>query len=156
MATSDPYVELDATDRRIIRELSNDGRISIRTLADRAQISRANAYARVERLKNSGVICGFRANIAHAKAGLLTSAFVALSIKQDSWRKISEQLAKLPFVEHFGLLGGDIDVLVLVRAPDNHSLRDIVLEQLQAMPGVEATNTWLIFDESDGAGPRWI
>ncbi len=127
----------------------------MRTLADRVQISRAHAYARLERLKAQGVIRGFVARVAHDKAGLGTSAFVALAIKQASWRTISEQLAKLAYVDHFGLLGGDVDVLVLVRAPDNHALREIVLERLQALPGVESTKTWLIFDESDGPGPRW-
>ena len=149
---NDTSPELDATDRQIIDELTNDGRVSIRTLADRTHISRANAYARVERLTSSGVIRGFTARIAHDRAGLTTSAFVAMSIRQDAWRGLSDQLAKLAFVDHFGLLGGDIDVLVLVRAPDNHALREVVLEQLHALPGVQSTNTWLIFDESDGPG----
>ena len=50
--------DLDDVDRAIIRELIADGRLSIRTLAERVRISRTNAYARVERLMADGVITG--------------------------------------------------------------------------------------------------
>lgn len=109
--TADTY-ELDAIDRRIIKELVADSRISMRALAEKAHISRAHAYVRIERLQEAGIIEGFTTRISHSKAGLGSSAFIALSIRQDSWRGISTQLRTLPFVEHFSLLGGDFDVLV--------------------------------------------
>jgi DNA-binding Lrp family transcriptional regulator len=56
----------------------------------------------------------------------------------------------MEFVDHFSLLGGDFDVLVLIRTPDNESLRQVVLEGLQSLDGVRATRTWLIFDEDRG------
>lgn len=48
MAT-EPHA-LDAIDRRIIAELVADSRISMRALAEKAHISRAHAYVRIERL----------------------------------------------------------------------------------------------------------
>lgn len=153
--TADTY-ELDAIDRRIIKELIADSRISMRALAEKAHISRAHAYVRIERLQEAGIIEGFTTRISHSKAGLGSSAFIALSIRQDSWRGISTQLRTLPFVEHFSLLGGDFDVLVLVRAPDNSALRHVVLERLQSLEGVQSTKTWLIFEEDNGPGPEWV
>ena len=50
---------LDDADRRILGELVRDARTSIRTLAERIHVSRANAYARVDRLLADGVITGF-------------------------------------------------------------------------------------------------
>ena len=146
---------LDGPDRLIIRELIRDARTSIRSLAERVHISRANAYARVDRLVADGVITGFSARIAHERAGLGTSAYVSLSIEQNSWREVSARLGRLPYVEHFSMLGADFDVLVLVRAPDNAALRDLVLDQIQAIPGVQTTRTWLVFDELPGPGADW-
>ena len=77
---------LDGPDRLILSELIRDARTSIRSLAERVHISRANAYARVDRLVADGVITGFSAQIAHERAGLGTSAYVSLSIEQNSWR----------------------------------------------------------------------
>ena len=146
---------LDGPDRLIIRELIRDARTSIRSLAERVHISRANAYARVDRLVADGVITGFSARVAHERAGLGTSAYVSLSIEQNSWREVSARLVRLPYVEHVSMLGADFDVLVLVRAPDNAALRDLVLDRIQAIPGVQTTRTWLVFDELPGPGADW-
>jgi DNA-binding Lrp family transcriptional regulator len=146
---------LDGPDRLILSELIRDARTSIRSLAERVHISRANAYARVDRLVADGVIIGFSAQIAHERAGLGTSAYVSLSIEQNSWREVSARLGRLPYVEHVSMLGADFDVLVLVRAPDNAALRDLVLDRIQAIPGVQTTRTWLVFDELRGPGADW-
>ena len=146
---------LDEVDRLILDELSRDGRVSIRTLAERVHVSRANAYARVDRLVADGVITGFGATVDPERAGLGTSAYVLLSIQQNAWREVAAALGSLPYVEHFALVGGDFDVLALVRAPNNAELRHVVLEHIQDVPGVLSTRTWLVFDEHLGQGARW-
>ncbi|MCX4472098.1 Leucine-responsive regulatory protein [Micromonospora sp. MW-13] len=146
---------LDEVDRRILDELVRDGRISIRTLAERVHVSRTNAYARVERLLRDGVITGFRARVAPEPAGLGTSAYIALTIQQNTWREVSAELARVRYIEHAALLGGEHDVLALVRAPDNATLRDVVLGRVQSISGVLSTRTWLVFEEFDGAQSPW-
>jgi DNA-binding Lrp family transcriptional regulator len=146
---------LDGPDRQILSELIRDARTSIRSVAERVHISRASAYARVNRLVADGVITGFSARLDHERAGLGTSAYVSLSIEQNSWREVSAQLAALPYVEHVSRLGADFDVLVLVRAPDNAALRVLVLDRIQSIPSVRTTRTWLVFDEFQGPGADW-
>ncbi|MFF0452829.1 Lrp/AsnC family transcriptional regulator [Nocardia africana] len=148
-------VNLDEVDKRIIRELAADGRMSIRALADKTHISRSHAYARLARLQELGIIESFTARIAHDRAGFGASAYVALEIQQDSWKGIAAHLRTMSYVEHYALLGGDVDVLVLVRAPDNRILRNLVLEQFQGLAGVRSTKTWLIFEDAIGPGPDW-
>ncbi|NED99221.1 Lrp/AsnC family transcriptional regulator [Phytoactinopolyspora halotolerans] len=150
-----PPSPLDDVDRAILGELQQDGRVSVRTLAERVHVSRANAYARINRLLSDGVITGFSADVDAERAGLGTSAFVLLSIQQNTWREVAEALGELPFVEHYALVGGDFDVLTLVRTPNNAELRRIVLERIHEIPGVRSTRTWLIFDEHPGKGPIW-
>lgn len=146
---------LDDVDRLILDELTGDGRVSIRTLAERVHVSRANAYARVDRLLADGVITRFGIDVDPERAGLGTSAYVMLSIQQNAWREVASALESLPYVEHFALVGGDFDVLALVRAPNNAELRHVVLEHIQDVDGVLSTRTWLVFDEHAGQGRRW-
>ncbi len=146
---------LDEVDRRILDELARDGRISIRNLAERVHVSRTNAYARVERLLRDGVITGFRARVAPEPAGLGTSAYIALTIQQNTWREVSAELARVRYVEHVALLSGEHDVLALVRAPDNATLRDVVLDRVQGIAGVLSTRSWLVFDEFEGTRSPW-
>lgn len=139
----------------MIGVLVREGRISVSALAEQIHISRAHAHARLRRLQDTGVIKSFAAQVAPEAAGLHSSAYVALSIRQDSWRGLAVALRTMPFVYHYSLLGGDFDVLVQVRAPTNAALRDLVLTQLQAVDGVLSTKTWLIFDEAVGPGTPW-
>jgi DNA-binding Lrp family transcriptional regulator len=142
-------VDLDETDRRILAELQRDGRTSMSALAEAVHISRANAYARVNRLVDSGVISGFGARVDPVKAGWHSSAYVTLSIEQSSWQLVRDRLLEIPEVEHIALVGGDYDVILLVRAHDNSELRRVVLERLQAIPEVRTTKTALIFEDFD-------
>ena len=142
---------LDDVDRAMLAELSSDGRLAVRALAERLHISRTNAYARLERLMAEGVITGFGARIDPRRAGLGTSAYIMVTVEQTSWRTMATDLHAIPYVDHVALVGGDFDILLLVRTPDNTTLRDVVLERLQALEGVRSTRTWLIFEELPGS-----
>jgi DNA-binding Lrp family transcriptional regulator len=142
---------LDETDRLIVEALRSDGRVSMRALADRVHISRANAYARVARLEQDGVITGYAALIDPVRYGYALSAYVYLDIAQRSWKSVRGQLLGMPEVDHVALVSGEHDILLRVRARDAVSLRDVVLTRLQDIPEVRATQTVLIFEEATPA-----
>ncbi|GGU26814.1 hypothetical protein GCM10010259_16880 [Streptomyces daghestanicus] len=144
-----PPRPLDVIDQDILRILQADGRASIRSVAERVHVSRANAYARINRLVEDGVIRGFGARVDHERAGQGTSAYITLKIVQNSWRTVREQLQELPGAAHIALVGGDFDVLLLVHTPDNRALRELVLTRIQAIPQVLSTRTLLVFEEQD-------
>lgn len=144
---------LDDVDQRIVDELRQDGRMSMRALAEKLHISRANAYARVQRLEAGGVIRGYRADIDPVLAGLGTSAYVTVNLDQAQWRSVREELRTLPGVEHIGLVGGEFDLVLLVRARDNADLRHLILDRIQGMNGIVNTHTLLVFEEPVPAGP---
>ncbi|SMF62653.1 Lrp/AsnC family transcriptional regulator [Streptomyces sp. Amel2xC10] len=148
-AAAPPPRPLDAIDQDILQMLQTDGRASIRSVAERVHVSRANAYARINRLIEDGVIRGFGARVNHERAGQGTSAYITLKIVQNSWRTVREQLRLLPGASHIALVGGDFDVLLLVHTPDNRALREVVLTRLQAIPEVLSTRTLLVFEEED-------
>ncbi|MCN9242106.1 Lrp/AsnC family transcriptional regulator [Streptomyces sp. NPDC052051] len=144
-----PARPLDGIDQDILQILQADGRASIRSVAERVHVSRANAYARINRLIEDGVIRGFGARVNHERAGQGTSAYITLKIVQNSWRAVREQLRLLPGASHISLVGGDFDVLLLVHTTDNRALRELVLTKLQAIPEVLSTRTLLVFEEED-------
>lgn len=143
---------LDDTDHQILETLVVDGRMSMRTLAETLHISRANVYARVERLRATGVIRGFRADVDPELSGLGTSAYVTLNVRQAAWRQIAQRLQVLPGVVHIALVGGEFDVVLLVRARDNTDLGRLVLDEIQGMEGVVSTRTLLVFEEPEPRG----
>jgi DNA-binding Lrp family transcriptional regulator len=143
---------LDDTDRAIIHELRQDGRLSMRALAEKLHISRASAYSRVERLHGDGVVTGYSATIDPERYGFGISAYVYLKISQHSWKAVRRRVLQIPEVWHGALVSGDNDLVVLVRTQDAASLRDLVLNTFQTMPDVLSTQTVLILDELSGLG----
>ena len=142
-------VALDEIDRRIIRELTRDGRMSVTQVAENVHISRAHAYSRIARLTGEGVLTKFTALVDPIKAGLKSSAYVTLKVRQHSWRELRELLRAIPEVHHIALVGGDFDVILLVRAVDNVDLRRVIFDQIQSMPGILDTQTFLVFEDLD-------
>lgn len=138
---------LDHTDRQIVAELLRDGRVSVAELATRAGVSRATAYARLQRLRTDGVIRGVHAEIDPAKLGFPLEAIILGDVEQSNWRRVRQRLLKLPGVERLVLTSGGHDFVLIVRAPDLAALRDLVLLKLHDMPEVRTTQTMLVLDE---------
>ena len=142
-----PGVAVDRIDRRILELLRDDGRLPVAALAERAGISRANAYTRLERLRGEGVIRGFAAQVDSGRLGLGIAALVLISGRQPAWRALREQLLHMPEIEYCAFTTGEYDALALVRVPDVETLRDVILERLQSSPAVRATQTIFVLDE---------
>ena len=140
---------LDEIDKRILAELTKDGRASVSAVAEAVHISRAHAYSRISKLTDSGVLTRFTALVDPVKAGLRSSAYVTMKVRQQSWRELKEFLRKIPEVHHVALVGGTFDVILLVRAEDNLHLRQVIFDQLQSAPGVLDTQTFLVFEDLD-------
>lgn len=148
--------EVDPTDERILALLCEDGRMSMRTLAERAGISRAGAYARVERLRNSGVIAGFSVRLDPAKLGLRVTAHIVVTLEQHSWREALAAFNAMPEVAYCAVMAADHDALLIVRAPDVDAVRDVVLERLHQVPGVRRTRTLLVLDDIVGSDAEML
>src|SRR5579884_2500736 len=138
---------VDSADKRLLELLAAHGRMPVAELAKRAGISRAGAYARLERLRASGLLEGFSARVNSGKLGLGITALVLIAGRQPAWRNLREQLSSMREVEYCAFTTGEYDALILVRVADVQTLRDVILERLQSMEDVRATQTIFVLDE---------
>jgi DNA-binding Lrp family transcriptional regulator len=141
--------DVDDTDRALLRALRDDARTSVTDLARQANVSRANAYARLERLTESGVIEGYTVRLDPRAIGLEVTALIFLTAEQARWREVRERLQHIPEIQFIGLATGDFDLVVLVRTTSPDMLRDVVLERFHAMPEIRSTRTMLLLDDLD-------
>lgn len=141
--------QLDNVDLQIISALSQDGRMAVAALAEHVHVSRAHCYARLRRLQDSGVITGFAATVDPVKVGLGASAHVMLKLRQHNWRALRTALLDIREVWHVSLVGGNMDVMLLVRAANIAELRDVVFDQIQPLPGVVDSQTYMIFEDTE-------
>ena len=144
---------IDRTDRAIIAELAVDSRLSIRTIAERVHISRTAAHHRVQNLIATGVLTGFGAQVDRKSIGLEVVAIVIVKVEKVPWPDLAAALSELPFVETVLAVSGDIDFVVTVSAPDHKHLGEVIMRQIQGLPGVVATRSHLVLDARDGSAP---
>lgn len=142
-----PAPPLDAVDRRLVALLQDDARLSVNELARRAGIGRATAYARLDGLRDRGVITGFRAEVDPAAAGNGIAAYVFVDVEQQRWEQAKAALVTLPGLVHLSLTSGAHDAVLLVRCPDIENLRDVVLVRLHQIPEVRSAQTLFVLDE---------
>lgn len=145
---SDMPTPLDAVDQTIVAALRRDGRQSIPALSEAVGISRATAYTRFDRLCANGVITGFTARVDPTAVGLDITALVLITVAQSDWRDLKAKVTGLPHVEWLGLTTGSFDFVVLVRARDLAELRDVVLEGLLSLEGIQNAQTIVVLDEA--------
>jgi Lrp/AsnC family leucine-responsive transcriptional regulator len=90
---------LDTTDRQIIGELAQDGRISFAELGRRVSLSSPAVTERVRRLEQLGVITGYRAQIDPRALGYALTAIVRVKPAVRQLSKIAELAADIPQIE---------------------------------------------------------
>ncbi len=135
---------LDNIDRRILRELQDDGRISFVNLADKVGLSTSPCLERVRRLERDGFITGYSARLDPAllDAGLLV--FVEISLNYTSGRIFEEfrdAVRKWPQILECHLVAGEYDYLLKVRISDMSAYRQLLGDILQQLPGVSDSRT---------------
>lgn len=149
----DEVPALDATDRRIVRELSGHARVSNRQLAERIGIAPSTALMRTQALMERGVIIGFSADLDLTSVGRGVQALVAARLSSQEREQIAdfaERTSRLPEVVATFHTAGAVDFLFHVAVPSNVALRNWVLDNLTVDPAVANVETTLVFKHLPG------
>ena len=131
--------KLDKIDRRILRELQDDGRMTNVDLAGRVGLSAPPCLRRVRALEEAGVIRGYHAELAPASLGYNITVFaqVGLSSQADSdLRAFMELVEAWPQVRECHMMAGETDFLLKVVAEDWEAYETFLTRQLTTAPNV--------------------
>ncbi|WP_259780293.1 Lrp/AsnC family transcriptional regulator [Aestuariispira ectoiniformans] len=148
--------ELDRIDRRILRLLQKDGRLSNAELAKAVNVSPATCHRRTQRLFDEGFVKSVRAEIAPDKVsrGALVMVGVVLDRSTpESFAAFEEAIRKLAFVLDCHLVAGDFDYVLKIRVRDMADFNKLHGEQLIALPGVRQTRTFFVMKEVTDNAP---
>ncbi|WP_224268630.1 Lrp/AsnC family transcriptional regulator [Haloprofundus salinisoli] len=137
-------MELDDTDRAILRILQEDARTPFSEIARRIDMSSATVHDRVGRMENAGVIEGYHAKVDPKAAGYGTSALVGLRVEQGHEAEALERLENLDAVKEIYLTTGEWDVMLRVFAHDTEGLRELMFDHIAAMDGFSRSQTMVI------------
>ena len=141
--------QIDRIDRAIIRELRRDGRLTVRDLAARVNLSPTPCHARLKRLIGSGLITGFAARVDHARLGEGHVAFVQVTLsdtRDDALNAFNAAALKSEGIEQCHMIAGSFDYLLKVRTRDIGEYRKVLGEEISRMPHVASTSTFVCME----------
>ncbi len=133
-------VKLDELDGRLIQALADHPRAGILEIARALGVARNTVYARLERLRTSGVVTGFGPDIDLATIGYDVVAFTTIEVIQGRFSDVVECLAEIPQVVEVHTIAGEGDLLCRVVAGSNRGIMEIV-EIILHIPGVNRTRS---------------
>ena len=138
---------LDNIDRKILRELETDGRISNAELSQRVGLSASACLRRVQELERRKVIRGYRAVLDRAAMGGGFTVFVTVGLsrhlKED--QAAFEGAMKLaPQVRECHNTSGSIEYLLRVEAEDLEAFKHFHTEVLGTIPQVSNITSYIV------------
>ncbi|HZH28223.1 MAG TPA: Lrp/AsnC family transcriptional regulator [Azospirillaceae bacterium] len=132
-------VKLDRIDRRILRDLQADGRMTNVELARRAGISAPPCLRRVRALEEAGYIRGYHADINPKALGYEVTVFAQVGLTsqaESDLRTFEDLVGGWPQVRECHMLAGEADFLLKVVAESLEEYQHFLTTKLTTAPKV--------------------
>ncbi len=139
---------MDPIDRKIVRELQADGRLTNQELADRVGLSPSPCLRRVRNLEKAGVITGYAALVDPAAYGLDITAFVRIRLERHTGASVVDFEKGIRGVEEIlecHLMTGEYDYLLRVVVASLEAYEDFMRKKIHAIPGIGSIDTSFSF-----------
>lgn len=141
-----PHVEIDAVDRKILDLLVEDGRRTVREIADLVNLSPSPVRRRIERLEQRGVITGYTAVVNESAMAPTFEAFAELRFAGDTKvAEITDSVKDIPEVKAVYTVAGDPDAIVHFRLDDLSHLHQVI-DRIRRGGHVIGTKTLMVLD----------
>lgn len=145
-----PRRSLDRIDRRILRALQDDGRISNVDLARKVGLSPTPCLERVRRLEADGFIRGYAARLDAAKLGMGLLVYVQVTLDRTTttiFDRFRQGVLGIPEVLECHMVAGGFDYLLKLRVPDMAAYRAVLGDRLGKLPGLLQTHSYFVMEE---------
>ena len=136
---------LDLKDRQILAMLQVDAKTAQAEIGRRVGLSPASVNERIHKLEQKGVIRKYVALLDDQKAGKDITAFIEVFIEHPKHEEMFVRLTQeLEEVQECHYVTGEFSCLLKVKVPDRRSLRELVLDRINALDGVRQTRTMIV------------
>lgn len=136
--------EIDEIDRRILKELQSNGRVTNQELAEIVGLSPSPCLRRVRQMELSGIISGYVALLEPKALGHEVTAFIRVRLDQQDDRHLAifeDAVAALPEVMDCYLMTGDADYQLRVLVKSLTAFEEFLRFKLTKIEGVSQVTT---------------
>lgn len=134
----------DAIDRRIMRELAKEGRLTATELGDRVGLSSSPVWQRVKRLEEDGFIEGYAAVLNPQRLGLMQTIIIEVTLERhddEIIERFGQSLTACEEVIEAYLTTGEYDYFIKVAVDSTEGYERFLREKLYGIPGIRHTRS---------------
>jgi len=132
-------------DKKILKNLLVDARLSSRQLALKIGLSTVTILSRIKKLESQKIIKGYTAIIDHEKLGYDFTALIEIVAKKDKIVELENDLSKIENVCAVYDITGTTDTILIAKFKGRDDLNEFV-KDLSSKPNVENTITHLVLN----------
>ncbi len=142
-------IELDDIDSKILSILAMDAKMSYADIGKKLFLSPGTIHARVKKLNDAKLIKAVRADLNYAAMGFDITAFLGIYLeKSNMYEGVKAELKKIPEVVDAHYTTGNYSIFAKIICRDTEHLRDILSKKLQAIRGIQRTETFISLEET--------
>ena len=152
-------IQLDAVDRRILRALQGDGRITYDVLSQQVGLSASAVLRRVKRLEEAGAIAAYVALLSPERVGLPLTAYLNVRLEKHTERHkrnpmdlFRAAVQAWPEVVECASLTGEMDYLLRVVVEDMAHYSRFIMDTLLKHPSVEDCKSSFVLERLKTGG----
>lgn len=137
-------VTIDTIDRKILKTLQSDGRISLAHLSEKIGLSATPCKRRLMLLEDSGVIAGYEARINHKACGFGLTALISVELeRQDSEEllRFQREISKFEEIVTGTLLTGSQDFMLEIVVESLEEYESFLQTKLLRVSGIRAVRS---------------
>lgn len=140
---------LDEVDLKILDIITKNARIPFKDVAKDVGISRAAVHQRVNRMIELEVITGSGYSINPTKVDFKTCSYVGIFLEKGGlFSEVVEKLKLISEIVECHYTTGQYAIFVKVYAKDNEHLKNILSSQVQKIPGIASTETFISLEQT--------
>lgn len=142
-------LSLDKLDQTILDLLRKDARTPYLEIARLCNVSGATVHLRIQKLERSGLIQGSRLQLDYRKLGLGVCAFLGVYLdKCNAFDEIFDRLKQLPEITECHYTTGAYAIFLKVYCRDTVHLRELLVNDIQSIPYVRRTETFISLEQT--------
>lgn len=136
--------QLDTIDRKILRELVKNGRLTNNQLAENVGLSNSPCWQRVKRLEQDGFITGYTALLDPDLMGAGETVLIEISLDRHDetvLESFGRAMTEYPEVLEAYLTTGEYDYFIKVAVNGTHEYEQFLRNRLYKIPGVRQSRS---------------
>lgn len=138
------HMKMDNTDIKILKELQQDSRLSIRELSKRVNLSPPSVTERIRKLEDSGIIEGYTIKVNEKALGLAIQCIIQIDLKNSEFEKFKKFIYNHPRVNFCYRIAGQSCILVKLSVESISEIEKFV-DSIASLNATTSTN--IIFSQ---------